>query len=65
MASTIRREVDILDQKIKEDIQTLKHEYVNLPREYWTVSANISEDARFEARRGPGKNADGTVSKWT
>lgn len=28
MASTIRREVDILDQKIKEDIQTLKHEYV-------------------------------------
>jgi hypothetical protein len=28
MAATVRREVDSLDQKIKEDIQTLKHEYV-------------------------------------
>jgi len=28
MAATVRREVDTLEQKIKEDIQTLKHEYV-------------------------------------
>jgi hypothetical protein len=27
MAATVRREVDTLEQKIKEDIQTLKHEY--------------------------------------
>jgi len=30
MAATVRREVDTLEQKIKEDIQTLKHEYVFL-----------------------------------
>jgi hypothetical protein len=29
MAATVRREVDTLEQKIKEDIQTLKHEYVS------------------------------------
>lgn len=28
MAGAIRREVDTLEQKMKEDIQTLKHEYV-------------------------------------
>jgi hypothetical protein len=28
MTSVIRREVEGLEQKLKEDIQTLKHEYV-------------------------------------